>query len=150
MMLAKHNPSLGGMKPTTDALKQATDRILKEQQEALQTAATYRLKLDESQAYLSRLEAAYQRVVQNNSGLRAKVAADQDLVKDLIRDVDLQSAGLQTLDGKVNELSTELRSGKSFLQFPSTLSCRIQFSYLLLAFLCLQWRFRGKSSPRAA
>ena len=117
MLLSARQPAIGGMKPTTDALKQATDRILYEQQAALQTASTYRHKLEESQAYLSRLEAAYQQVVQNNSGLRARVTADQGLVSDLARRVDLQDAKQQRLEGKVNQLTTDLHTGKNFVAF---------------------------------
>ena len=113
-MLLSTAPQIGlaPLKPTTDALKQATDRLLKEQQLALQTAATYKSKLDEATDYLSRLEQAYSAVVQNNSGLRAKVASDDSLVQDLCSRFDMQNGVLSSLEKQLTEISGELLLGK--------------------------------------
>jgi hypothetical protein len=99
-------------KPTTDPLKQATDRILKEQQVALQNAAMYKSKLDEVTTYSSRLEKAYQALVKNNSGLRAKVASDYSLVQDFSTRFDAQNGVLASHEKRFALLAGELALGE--------------------------------------
>jgi hypothetical protein len=110
LQLTSANLVGGAVKPTTDALKQATDRLLKEQQVALQKADLFKSKLAESSVYTARLEKAYQDVVRNNSGLRAKVAADNSFVQDLSARFDAQNHALATLEKRVCSLSKELSS----------------------------------------
>jgi len=122
-MLLPSAPLVGAApKPTTDPLKQATDRIIKEQQVALQNAAMYKSKLDEMTTYSSRLEKAYQALVKNNSGLRAKVASDYSLVKDFSDRFDAQNDVLASLDKHFTLLSGELALGElPYLKRPESL-----------------------------
>jgi hypothetical protein len=113
LQLNSTNPLVGGaVKPTTDALKHATDRLLKEQQSALHVAAQYRQKLEASNNYVARLEQAYKAVVKNNSGLRAKVASDDTLVQDLCSQFDAQGQVLASLEKRLTELAGELFAGR--------------------------------------
>lgn len=73
--LRSFGPSLnatGNLKPTTDLLKQATQRIEEERQKALNRASLYHQKLEEAQAYVQRLEEAYSRVLEQNGALRVQ------------------------------------------------------------------------------
>ena len=98
-------------KPTTDALKIATDRILKQQALTLQTAAGYRLKLDEASSYVARLEQAYMKIVANNSGLKGKITTDQQTINKVTAQVDAQQLKMDDLTITVAQLQNELKNG---------------------------------------
>ncbi|KAH7616069.1 hypothetical protein NADE_000904 [Nannochloris sp. 'desiccata'] len=133
-MLLTSAPLVGvAPKPTTDPLKQATDRILKEQQVALQNAAMYKSKLDEMATYSSRLEKAYQALVKNNSGLRAKVASDYSLVKDFSTRFDAQNDVLASHEKHFTSLAGELALGELTLFLKRSESFFIYSALFLLS-----------------
>ncbi|GAB4819954.1 hypothetical protein N2152v2_007000 [Parachlorella kessleri] len=105
--------------PTTDSLKQTTDRLIKEQSQQAAAVELYRAKLGEAQTHVRRLEGAYLEQAQINSQLQAKVKDDHKQLEALIsRVVSIQSThaelertcrGLQSELLKVEEERVELQ-----------------------------------------
>ena len=99
-------------RPTTDALKQATERILQDQQAALHAAETYKKKLLEAKGYVERLEAGYVLIAEKNAQLRANAASNHDILSKLSQEFDKNKTALVGLKAEVHRLAAQLLEGQ--------------------------------------
>ncbi|KAL4422953.1 hypothetical protein ABPG75_009150 [Micractinium tetrahymenae] len=93
---------------TTEALRQATDRLLKEQASAELSVGLYRQKLVEAHAAVKRLEEAYVAQNQTNAKLQARVKSDYSTLSALSASVTQTSAAYRQLKADYDALAVSL------------------------------------------
>ncbi|KAL4451225.1 hypothetical protein ABPG77_009297 [Micractinium sp. CCAP 211/92] len=93
---------------TTEALRQATDRLLKEQASAELSVGLYRQKLVEAQAAVKRLEEAYVVQHKTNAKLQARVKSDYTTLTALSASVAQTTAAYRQLKADYDALAVSL------------------------------------------